>query len=315
MEATLESQAEQTHWRREKIAFLALSAVAGLGFWTLHKIALGGKGFNTSLREPDQELQEKISEDFSRQTGNSDIALAQEKLWSLGIELVQQLRKDGISIVFKNEEGFPRKLKATKDCPEWLFIQGNPQCLNEYSIAIVGTREPSEDGIFLTKLLVAGLSGFKLITISGLANGIDQTAHLESIRYKIPTIAVLGTGILLNYPKGSEKARHQIIENGGCVITEYLPHQRSSAENFVRRNRIQAALCDTLVPVEWKIKSGTAHTVGFAKKYNKKIANIYLPLTSHTRPELAFSESTHGAKSFEMPANIVNFLRFAFLPQ
>jgi len=315
METTLESQTELAHWRREKIAFLALSSIEGLGFWNLHKIALSGKGFNSCLREPDEELMKKIADDFLRKTGNSDIALAQESLWSLGIELAHQLKKNGTTLIFKNEDGFPLKLKATKDSPEWLFIQGNPRCLYEYAIAIVGTREPSDDGVLLTKMLVAGLNDFKLSTISGLATGIDQTAHLESIRYDIPTIAVLGTGVFLDYPKGSEKVRQKIIDNGGCIITEYLPHQKSSAENFVRRNRIQAALCDTLIPVEWKIKSGTAHTVGFAKKYNRKIANIHLPKTYELRPELAFSESKYGAESFEMPANIINLLRFAFLPR
>lgn len=315
MEIILESQPERAHWRREKIAFLALSAIEGLGFWNLHKIALSGKGFNSSLREPDEELQRKIGENFLRKTGDSNIALAQENLWSVGIEQAHQLKKSGTTLIFKNEDGFPRKLKSTKDSPEWLFIQGNSRQLNEYSIAIVGTREPSDDGILLTKMLVAGLNNFKLTTISGLATGIDQTAHLESIRYNIPTIAVLGTGIFLDYPKGSEKVRKKIIDHGGCIITEYLPHQKSSAENFVRRNRIQAALCDTLIPVEWKVKSGTAHTVGFASKYNKKVANIYLPRTYELRPELAFSESKYGAQSFEMPANIINLLRFSFLPR
>ncbi|WP_060493940.1 DNA-processing protein DprA [Pseudomonas sp. NBRC 111140] len=315
MEAILESEAEQTHWRREKIAFLALSTIKGLGFWSLHKIAISGRGFNSSLRNPDEDLLKIISEDFLQKSGQNDLALAQENLWSLGLELAHLLNRNSTTLIFKNEDGFPRKLKATKDSPEWLFVQGDPACLHGYSIAIVGTREPTDDGILLTKTLVAGLNNFKLATISGLAAGIDQTAHLESVRYDIPTIAVLGTGIFLDYPKGSDKVRQKIIDNGGCVITEYLPNQKSSAENFVRRNRIQAALCDTLIPVEWKIKSGTAHTVGFASKYNRKIANVYLPKTYSLRAELAFSEAKYGAESFEMPTNILNLLRFAFFPK
>ncbi|MNJ55523.1 hypothetical protein D3C77_510190 [compost metagenome] len=96
------------------------------------------------------------------------------------------------------------------------------------------------------------------------------------------------------------------------MITEYLPHQAASAENFVRRNRIQAALCDTLVPVEWQIKSGTAHTVGFACKYGKRIANLYLPMTLNSRPEIGHSSSNYQAHAFEAPAEVVELLHYVF---
>ncbi|QUE90449.1 DNA-processing protein DprA [Pseudomonas sp. SCA2728.1_7] len=306
---------QRSYWRHEKIAFLALSSIEGIGFWTLHKIASAGLGFNNALRNPSDELIQAIYSGALEETQPPNLESAQEKLWLKGLELARQLKESGATLVFKHEDGFPLKLRATKDSPEWIFIQGNPHCLYEYSIAIVGTRDATEDGALLTRILVSALSESNIATISGLAAGIDQLAHLESIRYGIKTIAVLGTGIFLNYPKGSEKVRQRIIESGGCIVSEYLPHQRSSAETFVRRNRIQAALCDTLIPVEWKIKSGTAHTVGFAKKYNKNIANIFLPQTYHLRPELAFSEKEYEALSFEMPINIASLISFAFTPK
>ncbi|MFS1287459.1 DNA-processing protein DprA [Pseudomonas piscis] len=312
MDKNLPPPEQRNYWRNEKIAFLALSSIEGIGFWTLHKIASTGLGFNNALRNPSPELIQTIGLGSPEKLDTPDLVPTQENLWLNGLELARQLKESGTTLVFKDEEGFPLKLRATEDSPEWIFIQGNPHCLYEYSIAIVGTRNATEDGALLTKILVSALSDSNITTISGLAAGIDQLAHLESVRYGIKTVAVLGTGIFLDYPKGSEKIRQHIIESGGCVITEYLPHQRSSAENFVRRNRIQAALCDTLVPVEWKIKSGTAHTVNFAKKYNKNIANVFLPQTYYLRPELAFSEQEHGALSFEMPLSIVNLLSFAF---
>ncbi|MDI7637474.1 DNA-processing protein DprA, partial [Cronobacter sakazakii] len=91
---------------------------------------------------------------------------------------------------------------------------------------------------------------------------------------------------------------------GGTVITEYLPRQSYSAENFVRRNRLQAALCQVLIPVEWKIKSGTAHTVDYAYTYGRKIVNLYLPLTYHVRTELEFSEKNKSAENFEVPLKL-----------
>ncbi|EHU6913376.1 TPA: DNA-protecting protein DprA, partial [Salmonella enterica subsp. enterica serovar Infantis] len=199
---------------------------------------------------------------------------------------------------------FPSSLKNIPEPPFWIFVHGNKEVLNKKSFAIVGTRKPTDDGIFLVKLIVSRLCNNDIATVSGLATGIDQSCHLESIRYGIPTIAVLGNGLFVEYPKGSKLLYDNIILNGGAVVSEYLPEQNYSAENFVRRNRIQAALSSALIPVEWKIKSGTAHTVEYAFKYAKKIATPYLPKTYNVRPELKFAEENRNSKSFEVPIKL-----------
>ncbi|WP_339514413.1 DNA-processing protein DprA [Pseudomonas sp. RL_15y_Pfl2_60] len=298
---------QREFWKNEKIAFLAMTTLRGVGFWTLHKIAQSGFGFKEILKSPDTKYYEKI---ISHDERNNALPDVQEEIWGKGLLLARELQKENIKLIFKEEEGFPDKLKRIPDAPEWIFIQGAVENLNAKSIAIVGTRKPTEDGMFLTRLVLSCLSGANYITVSGLALGIDQLAHIDSLRYHLPTIAVLGTGIKENYPRGSETLRAQILDSGGSIVTEYLPHQSYSSENFVRRNRIQAALCDTLIPVEWNIKSGTAHTVGFSSKYEKKIANVYLPGTYNSRPELTFSEEQYGAISYELPRSIAEFLEF-----
>lgn len=298
---------QREFWKNEKIAFLALTTLKGVGFWTLHKIAQSGFGFKEILKSPDSKYYEKI---VSHEEGRNVLPDAQEEVWGQGLLLARELHKEDIKLVFKGEENFPKKLKEIPDAPEWIFVQGPLENLNAKSVAIVGTRKPSEDGMFLTKLVLSCLARTNYVTVSGLALGIDQLAHVDSLRYHLPTIAVLGTGIKQNYPRGSEVLREQILENGGSIISEYLPHQSYSSENFVRRNRLQAALCDTLIPVEWKVKSGTAHTVGFASKYDKKIANVYLPGTYDQRSELVFSEEQFGATSFEVPYSISDLLDY-----
>lgn len=286
---------DREYWRNERVAFLALSTLKGVGFWTLHKIADLGIGFKEALKAP-----EKVGLDkYYPSSGDSNDF--QETLWSKGLELARDLATAGIRLYFKEESGFPPKLKIIAEPPHWIFVQGNAFNLRRPAVAIVGTRKPSDDGIFLTKLTVAAISKFNCVSVSGLALGIDQTCHTESIRYQIPTVAVLGTGILNNYPKGSEHLRESIIEFGGTVISEYLPHQSYSAENFVRRNRLQAALAEVLIPAEWQIKSGTAHTVKYAYRYGKRIFNIYLPNTKPSRPEIDFSSTEYGAQAFEAP--------------
>lgn len=282
---------------------MALASLRGVGFWKLHAIAEAGLSFKELLKasspsEFSKHLRVKIPQDID------GWAKYQRELWNLGLEKSRAMANENIGMFFRGQAEFPKKLTGFSDAPHWIFVQGNPKVLAGNSIAIVGTRKPSKDGEFLTRLVVASLAAEDLSIVSGLANGIDQIAHTESIRYEIPTIAILGTGIYKNYPHGSEGLRAKILESGGAVISEYLPDESYSAENFVRRNRLQAALGDVLVPVEWKIKSGTAHTVEYAWKYKKRIINVYLPKTYIKRPELRYSEEKRNALSIELPSSI-----------
>jgi len=293
---------QRIFWKNERIAFLALTTLKGVGFWTLHQLAKSKVGFKSTFK---YNLEKYVKLEEGAVTPLAEI---KKKLWQRGIKIIEELAKDNIILIFHDEARFPAKLKNIHDAPQWLFVQGNLRILDTQSIAIVGTRKPTEEGMFLTRLILAALYRSSFSTVSGLALGIDQLAHLESIKYGLPTVAVLGTGIKESYPKGSESVRKLILDGGGAVVTEYLPNQSYSSENFVRRNRIQAALSDILVPVEWKIKSGTAHTVGFAAKYNKKIINIYLPKTLELRPEIAFSRNSYAASDYELPLQIPEFL-------
>lgn len=288
---------DRDYWRHERIAFLALANLKGVGFHTLFKLAKSGKSFNEALRNPSSAGLEKyiIQSDAEQRSSRM--------LWEDGLRQARELANQNIVLLFKNELDFPMKLSEIPDAPEWIFAQGNIFNLYKPAISIVGTRKPSEDGLFLTKFLVAALAHQKCATVSGLALGIDQAAHEESIRYGIPTIAVLGTGICQNYPRGSEALRAEILAANGTIISEYLPSQSYSAENFVRRNRLQAALGDMLFPTEWNIKSGTAHTVKFAHKYNRKIINLHLPKTFLKKPELAFSKESYSALNLEVPTD------------
>lgn len=294
-------------WRDEKIAFLALSSMKGVGFWSLHKFAEAGLSFKEVLRDASNKIFENIKAD---QKG-TEISAWQEELWRDGLSLARDLQAKDIKLVFQGEERFPPKLKNIPDAPFWIFVQGEYSNLFCKSVAVVGTRKPSADGDFLSKFSLAALAKAKCVTVSGLALGVDQLAHIGSLRFNLKTIAVLGTGMLQNYPRGSELLRSEILAGGGSIVTEYLPQQSYSAENFVRRNRIQAALCDLLIPVEWEIKSGTAHTVKFANRYGKKIVNLYLPGTYGDKPELEFSKDNYGAEALEIPtdtARLVNII-------
>jgi DNA processing protein len=188
-----------------------------------------------------------------------------------------KFHKMGVSIIFRDDPQFPKQLFDLKDPPLWLFVQGDPSVLSQSSMTVVGTRKPTVDGIWLTQYIGHCLGAIGHATISGLALGIDQEIHVASLRANVPTIAVLGTGIMSNYPNNSERLRHQIVQNGGAIITEYLPDESYSAQNFVKRNRIQAALGQVLIPVEWAVRSGTAHTVRHAFELDRPIGFLRTP--------------------------------------
>jgi DNA protecting protein DprA len=287
---------------RERIAFLGLTTVKGLGFWTLHKISNSGGSFLEAIKQPGKYKLEKYVKCL--ETDTIDLETVKKNIWRDGQGILRQMRSRGISLHFRSERSFPIRLRDIPDAPWWVFIEGSVDVLNMPACTVVGSRKISEDGKFLTRVLITSLSGMNIATVSGLAHGVDQIVHEESIRYGIPTIAVLGTGIFNDFPRGSEHLRGAIISHGGTVITEYLPNQSYSAENFVRRNRLQAALGDNLIPCEWSIKSGTAHTVKYAFTYSKKIINIYLPLSKSARPEICFSSDSYEAVAFELPQEL-----------
>lgn len=288
------------YWRNEVVAFLALSSIKGVGYWTLYRLKLPEEGFKDYLKNSSiPDLEEKLKVPLL-QNGESPENW-QRRVWEAGLKLARDLGQTGIRLYFKEQKEFPSQLRAINDGPRWLFVQGEVRNLNNRSIAVVGTRKPSVDGDFLTRFVIALLANSGWTVVSGLALGIDQIAHQQALRFGLPTVAVLGNGILLDFPRGSKEIRDAILVNGGTIVTEYLPTQTYSGENFVRRNRIQAALSKFVIPVEWNIKSGTAHTVEYAHKYSRQVVNIYLPGTENNRPELEFSEYSRGAKSFEIP--------------
>jgi DNA protecting protein DprA len=203
---------------------------------------------------------------------------------------------------------FPPQLRELDEPPYWLFVEGNVSVLHQHSVAIVGTRKPSEDGMELARLIGGSLRSIQSVVVSGLADGIDQAIHRASLRHGIPNIAVLGTGILSNYPRGSESIRKEICNQGGAIITEYLPDDSYSAQNFVRRNRIQAGLARIVIPVEWKIKSGTAHTVKFAQDTQRKIVCVRRAhWDDKQHPELLYAKGI-GAKIYTLPDEEEEFI-------
>ncbi|WP_244472532.1 DNA-processing protein DprA [Methylobacterium sp. Leaf89] len=296
----------------EKICFLALASIRGVGYWTLAHIAKSGTKFSTVLGFQDGTdaiaLMKKHGARLESKDGG-DWQQVRERALDRARMLFDELSDQGIKLLFASDLEFPRSLQDLADAPAWLFVQGDEKILSMPSIAAVGTRTPSDDGMWLCRFAGLCLSHWKAPTVSGLANGIDQLIHEMSIRASVPTVAVLGTGIFSEYPKGSRALRERIVDCGGAVITEYLPTDSYSGENFVRRNRIQAALAKVLIPVEWAQKSGTAHTVRYAASMNRPIAFLRLPDWEEKRTSFA-NGIAKNARTFTIPGEGEDFRQF-----
>lgn len=306
---------EQEYWKAETVAFLALQSMHGVGFKTLYKIAAQKISFRELIKTDNVEHFEKML----RQKLDNSVKESYEswmqfklELWDKGLELAREYIKKNIRIFFYDQDLFPQQLKSIPEPPLWLFVEGNYLILHQPSVAIVGSRNATEDGLWLTKYIISAMANQGLVSVSGLADGIDQKAHIESIKFNIPTIGVLGTGIECNYPRGSEHLRAQIVANGGAIVTEYLIDQSYSAYNFVRRNRIQASLAQITVPVEWKIKSGTAHTVNFTKDYSRFLVMPYLYKSDLENAEIKAVSAYKRGRIFSVPdqsSELITFLK------
>ncbi|MDC9502932.1 MULTISPECIES: DNA-processing protein DprA [unclassified Pseudoalteromonas] len=309
---------EQDYWKAETVAFLALQSIRGVGFKTLYKIAAQKISFRELIKTDDIEHFEKMLRqklDDSIKESAESWMLFKLDLWNKGLELAREYTKKNIRIFFYDQDLFPQQLKSIPEPPMWLFVEGNYKVLHQPSVAIVGSRKATEDGLWLTKYIIAAMANQGLVSVSGLAEGIDQKAHIESIRFNVPTIAVLGTGIDSNYPRGSEHLRAEIVANGGAIVTEYLIHQSYSAQNFVRRNRIQASLAQITAPVEWKIKSGTAHTVNFTKDYGRFLMMPYLYQSDLENAEIKAVSAYKRGQVYIVPDQSSDLIKYLKKPE
>lgn len=186
------------------------------------------------------------------------------------IELNKKQEIDIISIL---DERFPSKLYTITDPVLYLYYRGDILLLNEPSIAIIGTRHPSEESISMTKIITKEISN-KYVIVSGLALGIDTIGHSITLENRGRTIAVLPSGIDNIQPSSNKKLAKNISENNGLIVSEYSVGTILSKFNYAKRDRIQTALSNVLVVPEAKENSGTMIAVNKAYKEGKKVYQL-----------------------------------------
>lgn len=191
------------------------------------------------------------------------------KEWNLDKEWFELMGK-GVGFVSLEQSNFPEKVRHIPGTPYALYYVGSLPDENRKSVAIVGARGRSAYGSEVARQLAKALSNHGVQVISGLARGIDGDAHKGALEAEGDTFAVLGSGIDVCYPKEHSYLYERIIEKGG-IISEYPPGVQPSPKQFPARNRIISGLCDCVVVIEAKEKSGSLITADFAMEQGRDV--------------------------------------------
>jgi DNA processing protein len=191
-------------------------------------------------------------------------------------KITEKCNRNNIKIIDFDDENYPKNLREIYNPPIILYVKGDETALNDgLSLAVVGARDPSAYSIGITKKLIRGLqkSEVKWTIVSGLARGIDITAHIAAMKYGAKTVAVKGCGILYDYPKQNEIYFDLIAENG-AIISEYPPEEPAKSSYFPVRNRIIAGMSAGTLVIEASEKSGSISTANLAAEFGRDVFAI-----------------------------------------
>jgi len=191
------------------------------------------------------------------------------------------------TIVTYKPHDFPPALKEIDDPPQRLYVKGTLPSNAYTAICIVGSRKASAYGKRVTEHIITGLSGAPVVIVSGLALGIDGYAHRTALHNNIPTIAVPGSGLNQDvlYPKSHHTLAQDIVQNGGCLLSEYEPSFQATRWSFPKRNRIMAGLSQAIIVIEASQRSGTLITARLGLEYNRDVMAV---------PGSIFSDGSKG---------------------
>lgn len=200
--------------------------------------------------------------------------------------IIEDCLKQGIQILFYTDKAFPSRLKVIADSPSLLYFKGNGELNATRTVGIVGTRKATDYGKEVVDQLCADLASVEIVTISGLAYGIDIHAHRSSLKHQIPTFGVLAGGLDKIYPAVHKSTCEQMLTEGG-ILSENPLGTKPEAHLFPARNRIIAGLSDALIVIEAAEKGGALITADIAYTYNKDVFAVPGNITN------AYSKGCH----------------------
>jgi len=221
-------------------------------------------------------------------------------------KMVDHLDRDGIGLTTVLDKDYPANLRAIFNKPPFLFYWGELKDDDAVSVAVVGTREPSERGGARAAKMARLLSKAGVTVLSGLAKGIDTAAHRAALDAEGRTIAVLGSGLNRIYPKENAPLAAQIAENG-AVVSQFWPDAPPRQANFPRRNITMSGLGQGTVVIEASATSGAKMQARLAIEHGKQVFLLDSLVKEHGWARQYVEE--RGAHRIASVDDILNLLR------
>ncbi|MFB3894839.1 MAG: DNA-processing protein DprA [bacterium] len=264
---------------RDNIQYwLILRAISGIGDLRFRYLV-------DHFGSPEEALQASISQlsevkGIDRKIAN---AIIDRKNWIDPEKELALVQKYQVKLITYQDEGYPPHLKTIYDFPSILYVQGDLKSEDNQAIAIVGSRRATTYGRLTARKLAQDLVLAGLTVVSGFAHGIDTESHLGAIESNGRTIAVIGNGIDINYPRENQAIRNKIIQNQtGCIISEFPMGTTPEPANFPKRNRIISGLSLGVVVVEASDSSGALLTAEHAIDQNRLVFAVPGNVTATT---------------------------------
>lgn len=287
---------------RYKIALTQVEGIGGILF--RHLIAQFGSAEEALNSKRERLLKitgigSTIADNFKRKNELLDIADA----------TLEKADKQGVELISYQSEAYPKRLKSLYDCPPILYYKGSLDLNFSRTVAIVGTRQATDDGKQITQKIVEQLKPHQAAVVSGLAYGIDIEAHKAAIQHQLPTLAVMASGIDVVYPAAHKKYVDEIVANGG-ILTENPFGMQPIRQLFLSRNRIIAGLSDAVVVVESAKKGGGLVTAEFANNYHRDVFAVPGKLSSKYSEGTNQLIKTNKAQIFTSTDDIIEQLNW-----
>ncbi|MBQ9952254.1 MAG: DNA-processing protein DprA [Clostridia bacterium] len=228
--------------------------------------------------------------------------------------LFASLERAGCRAITRLSDEYPYLLNQTYDPPAVLYVRGDCPLDAERMFSIVGSRRCTRDGQRAAKEIAAQLAQEDVIVVSGMARGVDTCAHEGTLSANGRTIAVLGCGVDVVYPPENDLLAQRILDNGGAIVSEYIPGTQPLSGHFPARNRIISGLTQGTLLVEGAKGSGAMITVNFAAEQNREVfavpGSIYSPLSA--TPNQLIVDGAHPVLS---AWEILEYFRWAERPK
>jgi DNA processing protein len=186
------------------------------------------------------------------------------------LDEVRGWQADGMQVLTVLDEDYPANLRTIHDRPPILFVQGRLVPANDRSVAVVGTRRPSQEGVQTAQSVASDLVGAGYTVVSGLAEGIDTAAHRAALDAGGRTVAVIGTGLRRTYPKKNVDLQHRLARES-AVLSQFWPDQPPTRRSFPMRNVVMSGFAQATVVVEASDTRGARMQARFALGHNRPV--------------------------------------------